>query len=54
MVRQEISSRELTTITLFRRDFLDKTEALRFKLQLKRIKNKEYIRKTYSGYFLNS
>jgi putative endonuclease len=39
---------------IFRREYENKTEALKFELQLKRMKNKQYIRRTYSEYFLNN
>jgi len=38
---------------IFQRDFNDKTEAFKFELQLKRVKNKNYIRAAFSEYFLN-
>jgi putative endonuclease len=39
---------------IFRRDFENKTEALKFELLLKRMKNKNYIRSTFSEYFLET
>ncbi|HMV90410.1 MAG: GIY-YIG nuclease family protein [Cyclobacteriaceae bacterium] len=36
----------------FRRGFHNKTEALKFEKELKRIKNKKYIRTTFGEYFL--
>jgi putative endonuclease len=39
---------------IFRKDFEDKTEALRFEVQLKRMRNKKYIRATFSAFFLKN
>ncbi|MBL7857822.1 MAG: GIY-YIG nuclease family protein [Cyclobacteriaceae bacterium] len=37
---------------IFRRDFEDKSEALKFEFLLKRMRNKNYIRTSFSEYFL--
>jgi putative endonuclease len=37
---------------LFRRDFDDKKKALKFEIELKRLKNKNYIRTAFKEYFL--
>ena len=37
---------------IFQRDFDNKTEALKFEIQLKRMKNKNYIRSTFPAFFL--
>lgn len=38
---------------IFRKEFQTKSEALKFELQLKRLKNKNYIRTTFSEFFLD-
>ena len=38
---------------IFVRTFTDKTEALRFERYLKKLRNKEYIRRVYAEYFNN-
>lgn len=37
---------------IFRRDFNNKSDALKFELLLKRLKNKNYIRTSFSEFFL--
>jgi putative endonuclease len=37
---------------IFKREFLDKTEALRFEKHLKTIRNKEFIKEKFKDYFI--
>ncbi len=37
---------------IFKREFLDKTEALRFEKQLKITRNKEFIKEKFKDYFI--
>ena len=38
---------------IFERNFQDKADGLKFEKELKRLKNKKYIRTAFSQYFLN-
>ena len=39
---------------IFVRTFTEKSEALRFEKYLKKLRNKEYIRRVYAEYFVHS
>lgn len=39
-------------VLIFRKDFQDRTEGLKFEKELKRLKNKKYIRTAFEQYFL--
>ena len=43
---------KLPWVLIFQRSFENRTEALKFERQLKRLRNKNYILKIYSEYFL--
>ena len=40
-------------VLIFSRDFQNKAECLKFEKELKRLKNKKYIRTAFDQYFLN-
>ena len=43
---------KLPWVLIFQRGFESKTEALKFERSLKKLRNKKYIRETFSEYFI--